>query len=30
MEYDNILVSVKVLLVFEEVEFDMVVLYWNC
>lgn len=30
MEYDNILVSVKVMLVFEEVEFDMVVLYWNC
>lgn len=30
MEYDNILVSVKVMLVFEEVEFDVVVLYWNC
>lgn len=30
MEYDNILVSVKVMLVFEEVEFEMVVLYWNC
>lgn len=30
MEYDNILVSVKIMLVFEEVEFDMVVLYWNC
>lgn len=30
MEYDNILVSVKIMLVFEEVEFEMVVLYWNC
>lgn len=29
MEYDNTLVSVKVTLVFEEAEFDTVVLYWN-